>query len=148
MNNSYAPFAGNFTFEVNGTAIGRFMEVSGLSAEIEVQTVTEGGQNEFEHQLPGRIKWQNLVLKRGITDNDALFEWFKVCSGEGFAGAGNRLRRRTGRLAILNPDGSIRRGWDFEGAFPVRWSGPSMAVTSSDVATEELEIAHHGIRTV
>ncbi|HUC32028.1 MAG TPA: phage tail protein, partial [Ilumatobacteraceae bacterium] len=54
-----------FLFEVDGIAIGRFMEVSGLEMSIDVEPVQEGGQNGFVHQLPGRMTWPPLVLKRG-----------------------------------------------------------------------------------
>ena len=37
------PFAGRFVFEVEGRTIGAFTEVSGLSVQIEVEDVPEGG---------------------------------------------------------------------------------------------------------
>ncbi|MEX0761916.1 MAG: phage tail protein [Dehalococcoidia bacterium] len=139
-------FAGSFVFSVDGLLIGEFSEVSGLSAEIAVETVQEGGQNEFEHKLPGRMSWPNLVLKRGMTNNEGLFNWFRKSSGEGFAGAGHKLTRTTGVLMLLRPNGRTLREWSFYDAFPVRWNGPSLASASTDIATEELEIAHHGFR--
>jgi phage tail-like protein len=145
-----APWSGQFLFSVDGIEIGHFMEVSGLSVSIEEEKIPEGGQNEFVHRLPGRMTWPNLVLKRGVTSSDALFEWFRRSSGEGFSGQQNRLARRTGHLTLLGgldrPGGkrvTVRR-WEFSGAFPVKWSGPTVAVSSRDVATETLEIAHHG----
>jgi hypothetical protein len=35
--------------------IGRFKEVSGLSAQVDVKEYAEGGVNHFMHKLPGRI---------------------------------------------------------------------------------------------
>ncbi|MEI7926440.1 MAG: phage tail protein, partial [Chloroflexota bacterium] len=58
-----SPFTGQFIFSVDGLSIGTFMEVRGLSVEVEVQSIEEGGQNEFSHRVPGRMKWPNLVLK-------------------------------------------------------------------------------------
>ena len=75
-----------FLFEVDGVAIGEFLEVSGLKLEVEVTTVEEGGENGFVHKLPGRMTWPNLVFKRGMTSSDALFEWVSKSSGDGFAG--------------------------------------------------------------
>lgn len=141
-----APFTGRFTFKVDGMVIGRFMDVSGLSAEIEIKEVTEGGQNQFEHKLPGRMKWPNLVLKRGITRTDLLWDWFNKCSGDGFAGEDDRITRATGAVTLLNSNGTPRRTWSFEGAFPIKWTGPDLSASSSEIATEELEIAHHGIK--
>ncbi len=141
-----APFSGKFIFQIDGVEIGRFMEVSGLSAEIDVQKIKEGGQNQYELVVPGRIMWQNLVLKRGITSDNNLFDWFTSASGEGFTGAGNKSPRRTGHLSLLKMNGDVARAWEFEGALPVKWTGPTMSASSTDIATEELEIAHNGIK--
>ena len=149
-----APWTGQFVFSVDGVAIGRFMEVSGLSVSIEDEKIIEGGQNEFVHRVPGRMTWPNLVLKRGITTSNSLLNWFRTASGEGFSGEQNKLTRHTGHLTLY---GVLERGtgrrqrrrireWAFYEAFPVKWSGPTMAASSKDVATETLEIAHHGFR--
>ena len=69
------PFVGRFIFEVEGRQIGAFTEVSGLAVTIDVEDVAEGGQNAYTHKLLGRMKWPNLVLKRGVTDTNALFDW-------------------------------------------------------------------------
>jgi len=143
----HPPFTGHFVFEVDGVRIGRFTEVSGLSVEIEQKDVIEeGGQNEYIHKLPGRMKWPNLTLKRGVTVDDNLFEWFKNSSGEGFESKRARLERKLAALAMLNSEGEILRAWVFYDAFPVKWTGPKFASASSEVAVEELEIAHHGFR--
>jgi phage tail-like protein len=141
-----APFSGQFIFTVDGVEIGAFQEVSGLAVEVEVEELQEGGQNEFVHKLPGRMKHQDLVLKRGVTDSNALFEWFAQTSGDGFAAAGDRLERLTGEIVLVNAARNPVRRWEFAGAFPVKWTGPTLATTSADVATEELEITHHGFR--
>jgi phage tail-like protein len=143
------PFTGRFVFSVgkeDEIEIGAFTECSGLSVDIEVEELKEGGQNQFVHKLPGRMTWPNIVLKRGITNSDNLFEWLAKCSGEGFAGESNRLARQEGEVALLDPSGKKVRKWEFEGAFPVKWSGPTLAAGSRDAATEQLEIAHHGFR--
>jgi phage tail-like protein len=140
-------YAGKFVFEVDGLEIGAFQEVSGLSVQVEVQTIEEGGLNDYVHQLPGRMKWPNLKLKRGVTDSDALFEWLNKSSGEGLAGGGYKLERSTGRISLLDASYTPVRTWEFEGAFPVKWTGPSLSASNNDVAVEELEIAHHGFRS-
>lgn len=138
------PFTGKFVFSVDGVEIGAFTEVSGLSVEVDVEEIAEGGQNQFVHKLPGRMKWPNIVLKCGVTQADPLFAWFATSSGDGFSGAGNRLARKNGEVAVLDATGGTVRRWQFSAAYPVRWSGPTLAASSTDLAVEELEIAHHG----
>lgn len=135
-----------FLFEVDGLEIGQFMEVGGLEVSIETTTVVEGGQNSFVHQLPGRMKWPNIVLKRGVTQNDNLLAWLNRTSGEQFTANGNKLARSTAAITLMGPGGTRLRAWEFDGAFPIKWTGPRFAADSTNSATEELEIAHHGFR--
>lgn len=142
-------YAATFLVEVDGQPIGRFHEVSGLSVDVAVEDVEEGGQNGFVHKLPGRMTWPNLVLKRGMTETDNLLAWLNKSSGDGFAGQQHKVTRSTLAIVLMSADGTTRlRSWNFEGAFPVKWSGPTFAYSSSDPADEELEIAHHGFKAV
>lgn len=135
-----------FLVEVDGVEIGRFMEVTGLEVEVGVESIEEGGENGYSHKLPGRMSWPNLVLKRGITQNDSLLEWLNKSSGEGFTGQGNKLTRSSAAITLMGAEGKRLRAWNFDGAFPIKWRGPLFAAGSTDMAVEELEIAHHGFR--
>jgi phage tail-like protein len=136
--------AARFLFEVDGETIGHFMEVGGLEVEVTVESIEEGGQNAFSHRLPGRMSWPNITLKRGVTQTDNLFKWLQKSSGEQFASSGNKLTRSTAAITLVAGESTRLRSWNFFDAFPVKWSGPQFAATSSDAATETLEIAHHG----
>ncbi len=139
-------FAGAFLIEVDGIEIGRFTEVSGLSVEVEVEPLAEGGQNQFSHQLPGRMSWPTITLARGVTKSDNLFQWLGRTSGDGFAGEGSKLARSSAAITLVSPDGQRLRSWEVAEAFPVKWNGPSFAASSTEAAEEELEYAHHGFR--
>lgn len=138
------PVSSNFLFEVDGVQIGSFMEVSGLELRVEIQTYEEGGENGFVHQLPGRMTWPNVVLKRGVVDTDALFDWVRKSSGEGFATNGNKLTRCTGAVVLTGSGNARLRSYEMQGAFPVRWTGPRLNVNEQSPLVEELEVAHHG----
>ena len=64
-----------FGFLPSDSNDARFQEVSGFAAELGVEEVTEGGENRFSHRLPGRAKYANLVLKRGLLTDSELIEW-------------------------------------------------------------------------
>lgn len=138
------PSSSTFLFEVDGVQIGMFSEISGLEVNIEVATYTEGGENGFVHQLPGRMSWPNILLKRGVTNSDALFDWVNKTAGTGFADNGNKLTRSSGAITVIGSNGSRLRTWQLQDAFAVRWSGPRFMAGSSDSLDEELELAHHG----
>jgi len=138
------PFVGKFTFEIDGTTIGAFTEVSGLAVSLDVEELAEGGQNGFTHKLLGRMKWPNIVLKRGLTDTDALFEWVTQCSGAGLTEKHNIITPRNGKISVLNAKGQPVRTWSLLHAKPVKWTGPRLAASSRDLAIEELEVCHSG----
>lgn len=138
------PSTSSFIFEVDGVQIGVFTEVSGLEVHVEVATYEEGGENGYVHQLPGRMSWPNIVLRRGVTESDAFFAWVNKTSGPGFSANGNKLTRSTGAITAIGSDGLRLRSWELQQVFAVRWSGPRFAVATADQLDEELELAHHG----
>ncbi|MEU7904691.1 phage tail protein [Actinoplanes sp. NPDC049118] len=140
------PFVGNFVLEIDGATIGAFTEVSGLAVQLEVEELAEGGQNAYTHKLLGRMKWPNLVFKRGLTDTNALFEWLLECSGEGLSGKNNVVKPRDGKITVMAPDRTPVRTWTIAEAKPVKWTGPKLAASSRDLAVEELEVCHCGFR--
>jgi phage tail-like protein len=138
------PFAGGFVLRVDGVEIGAFTEVSGLAVTLDVEEITEGGNNETTVKVPGRLKCPNLVFKRGITSDNNLLAWMITSAGDGYDGHGQTLTRRTGSVALLDSSHTEVREWKFREAMPVRWTGPALAAGSSALATEELEVCHGG----
>lgn len=138
--------ASNFLLKVDGKPIGLFKEVSGLQVQMVPESIIEGGQNAYVHQVPTRMTYSNIVFKRGLTDSDAMYEWFLETSGETFASKGNKLTRRTGAIVAVTYAGKWLREWALEGLFPIRWKGPDFGAGSEQTLEEELEIAHHGFR--
>src|SRR5579862_562316 len=104
--NGELPTTTSFIFEVDGVQIGMFAQVSGLELRVEMATYEEGGENGFVHQLPGRVTWPHIVLRRGVTNSDALFNWVNQTAGPGFAANGNKLTRSTGAITAIGSDGS------------------------------------------
>jgi phage tail-like protein len=129
-----------FMVELPGDAkLGRFRECTGLAAEIECKDYHEGGVNDYVHKLPTRMKYPNLVLKRGVTFEDALLKWLWSVQ--------RKLERGDVKVSLMGPDGKAVRFWVFSNAFPVKWTGPNLNAGSNQIATETLEIVHAGIDT-
>lgn len=121
-----------------GIEIGRFRECSGLAAEIEVKEYSEGGVNDRVHKLPTRMKYPNLVLKRGLTYEDGLLRWLWKTQHE--------AQRVHVTVTLVGPGGGDVRSWAFNDAFPVKWTGPTLNAASAQVAMETLEIVHSGLQ--
>ena len=127
----------SFLVAIDDAEIGRFSECSGLTVEYEIEEYAEGGENTFVHKLRGRLKYPNLTLKRGVTHETALLDWF--FESKEWDSRGNLT------VSLLGPDGQEVRSWAFEGAFPVKWEGPSLNAGSTAIANESLEVAHRGL---
>jgi phage tail-like protein len=54
------------------------------------------------------------------------------------------VTRTTAEIVALSSDGQKVASWGLTGVFPVKWQGPSFSLDSPKVATETLELAHHG----
>jgi len=125
-----------FIVEITGVAIGAFSECSGLQVDMDAFEYPEGGENTYYHRFRGRAKYPNLVLKRGVTSEPALMQWILDCQ--------EKTVRHPIAVKLCAADASVVRTWNFRDAFPVKWQGPNLNAGSSSVATETLEIAHHG----
>ena len=116
--------------------IGSFKECTGLSAEYEVMEYQPCGYPS-PIKLRGAIKYPNIVLKRGVTSEDALIKWFFQAQVPS--------QRPDLTISLIGPDTSTIQTWVFNAAFPLKWQGPSLNAGSSNIATETLEVSHSGI---
>jgi phage tail-like protein len=136
--NTPDPYLGcNFLVEVDGLVVAGFKECSGLSAEVEVETYKEGGVDYTEHKLPKGVRFNNLVLKRGVTDSTILWDWFASV-------AAGLVIQHVLFIVLRGPDGAEVKRWSFIGAYPVKWTGPDLNAESSAVALESIEFVHKG----
>jgi phage tail-like protein len=128
-----------FYVQIDGVAQAVFTELSGLSMEMTVEDVEEGGNNGFVHRLPGRGKVSNLTLKRGMTTSNDFLKWM---TGNV---AGTQFRTANVSVILFNPDGSEAMRWNFNRAYPVKWSGPQFKADDTAIAIESVEFAHEGL---
>jgi phage tail-like protein len=133
------PYQGfNFLVEIEGILAGGFSEVSGLSVETEFQDYREGGVNEYVHRFATGTKYPPLILKHGLTLIDGLWSWHQeIVQGT--------ITRRNGTIYLMNTQGIPVMWWDFLEAFPVKWTGPDLRASASQVAIESLELSHRGL---
>jgi phage tail-like protein len=128
----------HFAVDIQGVVKGYFTECSGLGSEheiIEHKVVTEKGQ-EVVMKLPGRLKWENIVLKRGITSSMDLWDWRKMVEDGNVEDA-----RRDGSIIMFDQQLKEVARWNFERAWPSKCSGPSPKADGNEIGIEELEIA-------
>ncbi len=138
--NRQDPYLGfRFRIEIDGIIVGGFYEASGLQAETQVEEFREGGVNNYIHRLPKETRYPNLVLKRGLMDSDALWNWHQdVVQGV--------VSRKTIHLILLDNQGKDSWRWTFEQAYPIKWSGTEFKADAASLAFETIELAHNGFK--
>jgi|SRR5215216_2143408 len=129
----------------NGVIAGYFTECSGLGSEhevIEQKVVTKDG-HEVVLKQPGRLKWENVTLKRGITSSMDLWKWRKLVEDGKVKDA-----RKEGSIYMYDQNLKTVAQWDFTAAWPVKVTGPQPKADSNEIGVEELTIAHEYITRV
>jgi phage tail-like protein len=135
----------HFQLDLGGVATGYFTEVSGLGSENEViehKIVSQSAQ-QIVQKLPGRLKWGDITLKRGITSAMDIWDWRKKVEDGNVDGA-----RTNGSIIMLDQTMAPVAQWDFEGAWPSKISGPQAQADSNNYGIEELTIVHEYITRV
>lgn len=135
------PF-GKFRFlvEIDGLTLAHFQSISGLSHEIEVLSQQEGGVNDRHHKLPGQGSYPNLTLKVGYIDNRLLEDWHF-----NYGKNAQSVGRKNGSIVMLDDAGNEKARWNFVRAWPVKWEGPELDASQSQIIIESVEIAHEGL---
>jgi len=131
-------FAHSFMVEIEGLFVAGFTEVSGLESRLNLETIAEGGQNQYQEQRVNGLIFPKLVLKRGMTTANMLWMWHNdVISG--------KIERRNGSIVLMTKDLTEMWRWNFKEAFPVSWIGPAFRGDQSAVAFEAIELVHRGL---
>jgi phage tail-like protein len=139
--NSETLYAGfNFLLEIEGVTgdakqiVGGFKSISGMDSTTEVIEFKQGNDVRVRKK-PGRTTYTNIVLERGYTATDDLWDWRKAIE-EG------RVDRRSGAIIILDHDGSTEVArYEFFQGWPCKWNVPDFAADQSGMAIEKIEIA-------
>jgi phage tail-like protein len=133
------PYLGfNFFVEWNGIIHAGFQECSGLDSTQSASEYREGTDPLTTRKLPGLISYSNITLKRGLTNNDELWQWRQNLM------KGKKDRRQIS-IVLLDDTGEEKVRWNLTNCWPVTWTGPSLSASGNDAAVETLELAHEGV---
>ncbi len=133
-----AAFFFKVTFELDGTTEQdvNFQEVSGLTSEVGVESIKEGGENRFTHRLPGPAKFPNLVLKRGVVTSSGLIKWFKSTVED------LEVQPVDVTISLRDQDENDLSVWTFVKAWPMKWAFSNLNAQNNAVAIETVELAY------
>lgn len=116
-----------------------FSECTGLEATMEPKVIKEGGRNYGAAQRVGAVTFATVILKRGITQNRDLWDWFfRVANGA-------TAHRRTVTVTLMNTAGNSVLSWTLDKALPIKFKTADLNGKSTEVGIEELHLAHEGL---
>jgi phage tail-like protein len=130
----------NFLVEIEGIIRAAFHEASGFDSTVDVIEHREGGDNITPHKIPGMVKYANISLKWGTSDDHDLYDWHRQWATGDPAAA-----RKSGSVILLDRQGQEQIRWNFKDAWPAKWVGPTFNAEGNDVSIETLELAHEGL---
>lgn len=87
-------------------------------------------------KIPGNVKTDNLILRRGLNKSMSLWNWYKAVEDGQWA-----QQVAEGSLSIYDQAGSERARYNFQRAWPMRYSAADLNAQSTDIEIEELELA-------
>lgn len=132
----------NFKLDVGDSITGYFTEVSGLgsSNEIIAHKVVNASGQEVVMKIPGRLTWDDITLKRGVTSSMDAWNWRQdVVKGDMDAA------RKNGSIVIYDRNLNEVVRYNFENGWPSSYSGGEVSSEGENVIIEEITIVHEGL---
>ena len=103
-------------------------------SEIEVIEYRDGSDVLSNvRKIPGRTKYTNLILKRGLIKSSELYDWFKQTKQ-------GSIERRDITVNILNEEREPFATWKLRNCWPTKYSGSTLNAKGNEVVIETLEI--------
>ena len=114
----------------------RFQTVSGLSVEYDYESFKEGGENRFEHKLPVRTKYADMVLKRGMLTGSSVIKWFLAAFRD------RDFSPADVNVILMNEAGQPLRTWNVAHAIPKKWLVSDFNANESSIVIETMELTY------
>jgi phage tail-like protein len=127
----------SFALDIQGTLTGYFTEISGLGSETEIveHKVVDPQGRDLIQKIPGRTKFTDVTLKRGITKLKDIWDWRKLVEDGNIVGA-----RKNATVTMYDQSLTAVARWNLTNAWPSKVSGPSINADSNAFAVEEVSI--------
>jgi phage tail-like protein len=128
----------NFYFLVKGLpSDASFQEVTGLPSDTKPIQYRKPDAKGFPPiKMPGLGKVGNVTLRKGIFVNGRqLWDWFNQIKM-------SSIKRRTITITLLDDQGTPKRTWRLQNAFPTKVTGTDLKSVGNEVAVESIEIAY------
>ena len=132
--------ANRFYIEMDSTLTASFSECSGFGVNLKKEAYLEGGANDRQRIVVGHAEFDDITLKRGMSDSQTFWSWvFKNFNQP-------KKERRNINIVLFNQAGETMQAWTLIGSIPISWKAPAFQAEGSSVAIEELTLAYEGLK--
>src|SRR2546425_13309427 len=111
-----------------------FAECDGLEMTMEPKAIREGGNNQEQIHLMGPVSYSQLTLKRGMTANLQLWNWFAA------AGQSGRISTAQGQVTLWDASGRPGISFILTNCLPVKLRAPSLNAQDEQIAIERRQL--------
>jgi len=116
-----------------------FAECDGLEMSMDVKTIREGGNNGRQIRLTGPMTFGQVTMKRGMTANLELWDWFNLMMT-------NQSLRADAEVVLFASDGETERArFLLSRCVPVKLKSPALNAKDGAVAIEEFQLAYENL---
>jgi phage tail-like protein len=121
---------------ISGDGECSFQEVSGLNVNLPLEECKEGGVNNYIQMLPGRAKYDSLVLKRGLLKGSSLITWVNnAVSNFVFV-------PKLVEVMLVDTAGNPVITWALANAYPVAVKMDEFKALGNNLAIESLHLSY------
>jgi phage tail-like protein len=134
-----------FYVQLDGLNVAAFREISGIGSENEVivqHQVNAQGKSTYV-KVPGKLTWNNLVLKKGIDTDKSLWEWRNTVLTQGVDG-----QKKNGQIFVVDVQGAAKTTWSIVNAWPCSYVVGALVPDTNEMLLEEIHLAHEGLTRV
>jgi phage tail-like protein len=131
--------SGDGSHEQFPVCAGAFAECTGLEATMEPKAIKEGGRNYGPAQRAGATTFATVVLKRGISKNQNMYQIFNTLATGTFA------PRMQVTINVFDINGAAVMAWQLLKAMPVKYKFSDLNSRNSEIGIEELHLVHEGL---
>jgi phage tail-like protein len=131
-----------FYVEMESQIKASFSECSGFGVNIKKESYLEGGVNNQQRIFLGHAEFDDITLKRGMSDDSTFWDWVLKTLTNPVA------NRRNVNILMFNQAGETMQAWTLIGAIPISWKAPSFQAEGKSVAIEELTLAYEGVKVI
>lgn len=129
-------------------ALAYASEVSGIDAEFDQGEYRSGNDSIYTtRKYAGLAKYGNITVKQCmIKDDDKFYQLIGgALAGDASSTHKDLSYKKNMTINMLGADGTTVATWTVSNAWAVKYTGPDLNSTSSDISVETIEFAHEGI---